>query len=275
MERYIGNTQVKLQWSGRSVCFADTKKRSRGLTKVLKRHLFPSCTYKSLKDRPKNVGGRNVRSACRAGKALDRVVSKWAESKRIPDARSSTTGRALIQWCVQHKFMPVCSQLLVGDSKLRLATHIDLVLWHKPSSTLYLTEVKLGCVYRDCTTKTTKRCDFVVTKSGTALQTFRGMHEMQILIGRHLFHETYARSQQAECLLLYVIEDTTNTTVAIESSFSGGDGQGQHGAKFGCIMSELTLARLRCTKEVLNCRKRKKTTRKKTSKKQKQKQKRK
>jgi hypothetical protein len=244
-----------MKWVGRSATLVDSNGktiRSRGLTKILKRHIFPGLTYNKITCKPRNPGGKCKSAAKSHGLRVDRIISEWTRGRlslqRKPLPIEVT---AFIAWCNENDLVPVRSQILVGEPKMRLATMIDICLMHIKTNVLYVVELKVGCVYRDCVVPN-KTTPFVMCANVEKFSklSFRSMYEMQALVGRDLLNRSCTVSpvpSSVECLLVFLCADgeldVTSTDDLVDN-------------KFSVKMTRLTTTRLISTKNVKACRQR-------------------
>jgi len=257
--------KIHIKWLGKSAVFpGNSKERSKGLTKTLKKNVFPGLTYGRLANVTKNTGGRSKNSARIYGCGVDRLITAWAQAAGTKDVprRSYTEVNAFVAWCGQHNLTPITAQMLVGDPTKRLATFIDVVLYHACTKTLVITEIKCGCVYRDCmvinkTTKRPKTTPFAMNAVGDKFATlsFRHMHETQALAGRHLMEKSIEITNtedkpidRVECLLCYLNADEVDVSATPWLS------QVFKCRPFGVSWSLLTSCRLMTTRDQLACR---------------------
>jgi hypothetical protein len=171
----------------------------RGITKVIKKVFAPSYTYAKLKCKPLNIGGFKFGVARRRGKALDKALSS---TSRLPEAVAIKQALLARGWTTIHTQLPVAMPLY------RIGTCIDMLCQDSQGHYIVI-ETKLGCKYRDATTGNyMKHC--LTPDNKPVKETTRHMHELQCLLGRDMFIETY--SLPAFCALVYVDADQVNVT---------------------------------------------------------------
>lgn len=197
-----------LVWRRNHIVFPETRRHSRGVTKVIKRWFAPKFRFRNIKNRPTTVGGLPFRQARRRGKLLDRQMVAYAKSKNIPLKACEET-RRLIDYLSEQRLTVVSAQQVVGWSQARLGTCIDLVCTNHLQEYI-IVELKRGCAYRKC--HTGERLAFVQAENDSLFN----QHQIQLLISKILFQKTF--NIDAKLLLLYI--DNEQVLPYDESTFT-------------------------------------------------------
>jgi hypothetical protein len=158
--------ETKVKPAGkRSMVFAQTKQRSKGLTKVIKTVFFPGYKYGKLRG-PRLKGTLKFKSARRRGKTIDHQLGQCVGKQVKTPPRVTSETKLLLDFIKARDYYIETSQQAVGFAPWRLSTSLDLVL--RPISVggsnedhRVVVEVKRGCLYRRCTvpTKTSQRLE--------------------------------------------------------------------------------------------------------------------
>lgn len=191
----------------RSMVFAQTKQRSKGVHKVIKTVFFPAYKYDKLRG-SRTHGTLKYKSARSRGKTIDRQLGKCVgQQSTKPPLRAMNETKLILDFIKSKGYYIESSQQPVGFAPWRLATSLDLVL--RPLNPTAETnedhrvvvEVKRGCLYRSCTVPnaTSQRLEPSVSVSPLH------MHQLQAVIGTELLRRTDP-SLPIKSLLLYVDE---------------------------------------------------------------------
>lgn len=194
-----------LSWktSSRTMIFPDTKQCARGVTKVIGRYFFPTYVYRHLTNKPPNSGGLSYQQSRIRGNVIDRQLGQCCLSspgsyntKFLPEVdvflvECATRGLDLVQ-----------TQLVVGSSHWRLATKVDVVLRVRATGAIILVEIKYGCQYRRCATKT----GFMRHHRPRINDCKLHQHQLQALLHRTLFLCTFPAQNPSttHCALVYL-----------------------------------------------------------------------
>jgi hypothetical protein len=200
----------------KSMVFAQTKQRSKGLTKTIQTVFFPEYKYDKLRGQRKK-GTLTFKSARQRGKTIDNQLSKCiGQDLKIPPYMAHET-KLLLNFIRSKGFYIEKSQQAVGFAPWRLATSLDLVL--RPCSSIndhrIVVEVKRGCLYRRCNIpgKTSQHLQPNVTVSPLH------MHQLQVIIGAELLRRTDS-TLPIKSWLLYVDETELEIVDKFEITFS-------------------------------------------------------
>jgi hypothetical protein len=188
----------------RSMVFALTKQRSKGLTKVIKTVFFPDYKYDKLRG-PREHGTLKFKSARSRGKTIDRQLSKCVGhqlTKLQPRATNET--KLILDFIKSKGYYIETAQQPVGFAPWRLATSLDLVLRPlNPDETnedhRVVVEVKRGCLYRRCSVPGVMSQRLEPNVAVSPLH----MHQLQAVIGTELLRRTDP-SLPVQSMLLYV-----------------------------------------------------------------------
>ncbi len=182
------------KWTNRGVTFMNSQKRSKGICKTIKSLFAPDFNYKLLKNKPLNIGGLPFRVAKRKGKLIDKQLSKETLSSK----KKCNEVKALLNKFDELGLEILNSQFVVANEETRLATQIDLILFHKETKITYLTEIKYSCHYRHCFIG-----DLRFQNNHKINDSLHHQHQLQILIGRWL------HGSNNHVLLIYINTDLT------------------------------------------------------------------
>jgi hypothetical protein len=193
------------------------RKWSRGVTKVIKKIFAPSYRYTKLRrsGTTPRATGLPFRKARRRGKLVDTTLDKWV--KGLKTRCRILEPLALIKLFESRHWSPVASQLVVAWREGRIATMIDLVLHDDLTDRILLVEIKSGCEYRNQSTGSRLKNMGSCTVTDAPLH----QHQLQILLGKDLFHRTYPKcTKPVDSILIYVAKDGTLEVLEEKTDFT-------------------------------------------------------
>lgn len=194
--------------------FPNTALRAKGVTKVIRNIFFPGYCYEKLRGRLNDKGKLRLRAAKARGMRLDRELVEYCKRKDHGNSAYLLPETRLVLKSLQKKGLTIEStQNVVYYEPWRLCTAIDMVLVERKgpgsadsssvqSEKKILVEVKRGCEYRDSYVPCV-RSRFLQPQVQTSPA---NMHQLQILIGKHLFLHLHP-DEIVECWVLYVNEE--------------------------------------------------------------------
>ncbi len=187
-------------WTGRGVVFPNTKTKSKGIHKTIQNVFAPSFHFERLLDKPKNVGGLSFKAAKKKGKQIDRELNNnHSSTKKCSEVKS------LLAELQKREFEIVGTQVTVSDESTRLATLIDMIVIQTKTNRKFIVEIKYSCLYRYCSTfqGSLKFQDSFLNDC------LFHQHQLQALIGRWLYQQTFPKESDLGALLIYINTDST------------------------------------------------------------------
>jgi hypothetical protein len=208
----LGPPIERFSFNKRAVYFGQ-RKWSRGVTTVIKKVFASSYRYAKLPRRSRATG-LPFRKARRRGKLVDGILDKWVRGEKTRCRIAE--GRAIIQLFESRHWEPVASQLVVAWREGRIATMIDIVLHDVSTDEILVVEIKSGCEYRYLTTGSNLKN---LGPSCTVTDAPIHQHQLQVLLGKDLFHRTYPScTKKVQAVLVYAAKDGT-LEVLMEEDF--------------------------------------------------------
>lgn len=200
----------------KSMIFASTRQRSKGLTKVIKTVFFPGYSYSKLRG-GREHGTLSLRSARGRGKTVDRQLARCVGREATLPPRATPETRAVLEHIQGSGYYIESAQRPVGWAPWRVATWLDLVLRpvvldHRPDHRVVV-EVKRGCLYRRCSVPGAKSRHLDPAVGVSPIH----MHQLQAEVGRQMLQRVDP-SLPVRAMLLYVdeagVEAVTDFAVA-------------------------------------------------------------
>ncbi len=183
-------------WTGKGITFANTTTRSKGIHKTIKYIFAPTFDYDKIQDKPRNMGGLCFRAARQKGKQIDTELHRNT-TKKCPETN------ALLLLLKNENYKIEATQVVVGDEKSRLATLVDMIVTKENKK--FIVEIKYGCLYRYCGTAHGRIKHQQSYLSDCAFH----QHQLQVLIGRWLYEQTFPNEKDVGVLLIYINTDTS------------------------------------------------------------------
>jgi hypothetical protein len=131
---------------------------------------------------------------------LDKDLKAFCEKGTVPSSKEAKT---VLHELNAQGYKILASQHHVCDKSLQLFTHIDLLLEHKDGKRV-VAEVKTGCLYRRCSTPQGK---FLYQPDSSLGDCPLHQHQMQALLGRHLYLCTHPEFKDSCGVLLLYVDD--------------------------------------------------------------------
>lgn len=187
----------------RGVRFDTTKRRSKGVTKVLTHVFFPAYCVQHLRGPVvPNIGGLRLRAARQRGRLLDRQLATMAGDTLLlrPPPRACKETKLILAFVRERGYYIEHAQHTVGYAPWRLATDLDLVLRKLDGTHRIVVEVKSGCLYRRRIVPGVTSRYLEPTVSVSPLH----VHQLQALIGKRLLALCDTTIEVGGAWLLYV-----------------------------------------------------------------------
>jgi hypothetical protein len=202
------------------VIFKKNNKKSKGVTKAIKKIFFPSFVYKNLRGKTvSNVGGLSYKKARNRGKLLDTQLSKLKGDKTLLSIpkRALDETKLFIEFLKARDVYVESSQFKVANSEWNICTDIDIILRSNDENNDFriIVEMKCGCLHRRKEIPLKKSQNLLNNVSVCALH----LHQMQVLLGKKMFERNLSQKTEPivmlkDCMLIYI--DLQNGIECIE-----------------------------------------------------------